>query len=208
MPFNPCRRCGTCCRKGGPALHQGDEPRLAFISARNLVCLRPGEDVFDPRQDGLRPLEQDLLKIRGRGRGWECVYFRPEDNSCGIYTHRPRECRSLSCSDTSELFAVMDLRTLGRADLVNRPSALWDCIQEHEDRFPVASAMRLAREKSREQPARDSELERTILQERAFRQVLAERVQAGDEDLWAYLGRPLWLILLPLNRDFARYGAD
>jgi len=30
-------------------------------------------------------------------------------------------------------------------------------------------------------------------------------VQARDRDLWAYLGRPLWLVLLPLFPLLSRY---
>lgn len=204
MPATSCQRCGTCCRKGGPALHADDSGLLAHIPMSDLLCLRKGEPVFDPRADSLLPLQSEVLKIRGKGSGWECVYFEPRDNSCSVYGHRPLECRSLSCSDTCDIFEVMGRPLLTREDVVSRESALWACIEEHERSFSVDRALQLARQHSAAHTILE-ELDDMIRRELAFRRVLAERVQAEDVALWAYLGRPLWMVLLPLHRAFGRY---
>lgn len=205
MPSTTCLRCGTCCRKGGPALHESDQDTLKHIPVRDLVCLRRGEPAHDPRTGCLQPLERERLKIRGKGMGWECVYFQPENQACAIYAHRPLECRVLSCTDPAPLFAAMETPALSRPDLVNNPSGLWDCITEHENRFAVELALALARGMSG--LGVPPELDFMIRQELSFRRCLADKVQACDEDLWAYLGRPLWMILVPLNPFFARYGS-
>lgn len=205
MPSITCLRCGTCCRKGGPALHQCDLDTLEHIPVQELICLRRGEPAHDPRSGCLKPLEVERLKIRGKGSGWECVYFQPADQTCAIYTHRPLECRALSCTDHAALFEAMEIPALSRSDLVGRPSALWDCIEEHERRFAVEQAMALARGLSG--LTISAELDLLIRQELSFRRSLAHKVQASDEDLWAYLGRPLWMILLPVNSFFVRYGS-
>lgn len=44
-----CRRCGTCCEKGGPALHTDDRMLIenGHIPARYLFTIREGEPVVD-----------------------------------------------------------------------------------------------------------------------------------------------------------------
>ena len=178
---------------------------LDLIPMSDLVCLRSGEMAFDPRADSLQPLRHELFKIRGKGAGWECVYFLGQTKACSIYGHRPSECRSLSCAETGGILLVMNTPTLSRADVVMQGSGLWECIEEHESRFPVGLAMSLASSKQAGKFAISHELDRLIHLEQSFRQSLGEKVQARDQDLWAYLGRPLWLVLAPLNPAFLCY---
>ena len=205
MSLSTCQRCGTCCQKGGPALHLEDLHLLDDIPMSDLVCLRRGEMAFDPRLDSLQPLPRELLKIRGKKMGWECVYYSEQAQSCTIYGHRPLECRSLFCADSDTILRAMDAPTLSRSDLIATKSGLWGCITEHEELFPVDRAMRLAKSATGDALAISGELDEMIRLEVHFRQSLAEKVQAQDVDLWAYLGRPLWLVLSPLNRSLLRY---
>lgn len=205
MSLSTCQRCGTCCRKGGPALHLEDLQLIDDIPMSDLVCLRRGELAFDPRFDSLQPLPRELLKIRGKDMGWECVYYSPEDKSCTIYGHRPLECRSLFCADNDKILQAMDAPGLSRADVIDKKSGLWGCIADHENLFPVERAIRLAKFEAAAALAICPELDEMIRLEVHFRQSLAEKVQAQDTDLWAYLGRPLWLVLSPLNRSLFRY---
>ncbi|PKN41595.1 MAG: YkgJ family cysteine cluster protein [Deltaproteobacteria bacterium HGW-Deltaproteobacteria-18] len=205
MAMNACQRCGTCCEKGGPALHEADMALLEHIPMRDVVCLRRGELAFDPRTQSLQPLTSELMKIRGKGTGWECVYFLAQEKSCTLYAHRPLECRSLFCADTTAIHEAMAEPALSREDIVHRESGLWSCIEDHERSFSVEEALRLAKTERGSVSAICSELDDLLRREIHFRRVLAERVGAVDEDLWAYLGRPLWLVLLPLNPKFSRY---
>ena len=205
MSLSTCQRCGTCCQKGGPALHLEDLHLLDDIPMSDLVCLRRGEMAFDPRLASLQPLPRELLKIRGKEIGWECVYYSEQAKSCTIYGHRPLECRSLFCADNDTILRAMDAPTLSRSDVISTESGLWGCITEHEELFPVDRAMRLAKSATGDALAISRELDEMIRLEVHFRQSLAEKVQAQDVDLWAYLGRPLWLVLSPLNRSLLRY---
>lgn len=200
-----CKRCGTCCEKGGPALHAEDAKLLAHIPMTDVLCLRRGEPAYDPRTDSLQPLPSELMKIRGKGRGWECTYFMPQGNSCSIYAFRPLECRSLYCGDSSQILRAMDEPVLTRADIVPRDSGLWACIEDHERSFPVGDALRLAREDAASPQTIRPELDDLIRLELHYRRVLGERAGLEDRDLWAYLGRPLWLVFVPMNPIFFRY---
>lgn len=205
MSLNTCRRCGTCCRKGGPALHLQDAELLEHFPMSGLVCLRRGEPAFDPRANGLRQLDRELLKIRGRDGGWACIYYEEESAACGVYLYRPLECRSLSCADTEDIFSAMETPTLAREHVAPAGSALWACIEEHERLFPAEEAVRLATAR-RVGDGIPQQLDTLIRREKHFRQSFAEKVGVTDEDLWAYFGRPLWLVLAPMNRDYMQYG--
>lgn len=183
-------------------MHVQDRPLVlaGSLVLRDLVCIRQGELVLDPRQNNLVPVNQEILKIRGNRSSWSCIYFDSDTSGCTIYTHRPAECHALSCMDASSLFKVMDTPYLGRFDLVGSGSALGECIVEHEGLFPVPRAMTWAqawKTMARGGSTQD-QLRAMVRHEWSFRQIFAARVQAHDDDLWVYFGRPLWLVLLPL----------
>ncbi len=201
MSHVSCRRCGVCCTKGGPALHALDAALLSEgrLSVQDLFCVRRGELAQDPRQGGVRPVDHDLIKVRGRHPSWACIFYAPEQAGCAIYESRPAECRALSCDDPRALFAVMDTPYLSRWDLVDRACALGECIAEHEARFPVASALALAQAwKEGADGAIRAELTDMVRREWCFRRAFTARVQITDEDAWPYFGRPLRMILAPL----------
>ena len=202
-----CCRCGTCCRKGGPALHTEDLGLLDTLGLGALVCLRKGEPAYDPRVDAVCSLAQEVLKIRGKGDSWECLYYDSDLSGCKIYQERPLECRTLSCQETGPLFLAIDTPLVQRTNFVQPGSALWDCILEHEQQFPVSRAVHLA-EQHRAWTQVSKELDAIFRAEIAYRLALAQYVQGRDEDLWPYLGRPLWLILAPYDRKFLAYGQD
>jgi hypothetical protein len=166
---------------------------------RDLVCLRRGEPAFDPRVGAVQPLSGELIKIKGKGDSWECLYY---EEGCGIYVHRPLECRALSCRQTEAVLAAMDTPALTRVHFIAQDSALGSCVAEHECRFPVARCMELLDGPS---PAVSAELDEILRAELAFRRTLAEAVEADDRDLWAYLGRPLWRVLRPVLPTLGRY---
>lgn len=194
-----CSRCGTCCRKGGPTLRESDLDLLEDLPLRDLVCLRRGEPAFDPRAGAVQPLSGELIKIRGKGDSWECLYY---EDGCSLYAHRPLECRALSCRQTGAVLAAMDTPALTRVHFIAQNSALGSCVAEHERRFPVARCMELL---SGPFPTISAELDEILRAELAFRRALAEAVRANDHDLWAYLGRPLWRVLHPMLPELSKY---
>ena len=65
-----CRRCGACCRLGGPSLSREDLPLLAagVLSPATLMVLRRGEYVTDNVAGGVGPAPVELVRLRpGQG---------------------------------------------------------------------------------------------------------------------------------------------
>ena len=131
-----CRRCGTCCEKGGPTLHRHDLPLVekGTIPLKDLYTIRKGEMVMDPAHKAPIPAPEELVKIRGRGGDWGCRYLDKEGCVCRIYDHRPEECRAQKCWDTTEIEALYPKDRLSREDLVAGVSGIWELVEEHEKR--------------------------------------------------------------------------
>lgn len=137
---NQCKRCGICCEKGGPSLHQEDRPQVdgGQIPARCLYTIRRGELVRDNVRGTLAPLSQEIIKIKGQADRWTCLFYDPETRGCGIYDHRPQECRALNCKDTRRIEKIYETARLTRQDLLAGIAGLWELIQDHERRCSYA----------------------------------------------------------------------
>jgi Fe-S-cluster containining protein len=142
---NTCMRCGTCCRKGGPGIHQDDRALIekGGIPCRYLYTIRRGELVRDNVKGRLLAAESDIIKIKGRDAGWSCVFFDEAEKSCTIYSNRPLECRALKCWDTRELEKIYAGRRLTRKDLISGVEGLWELIKDHEARCDYAEIRNL-----------------------------------------------------------------
>lgn len=221
-----CRRCGQCCRLGGPTLMRGDADRLldGSLPLSALVCLRRGEwarhdgsrcTTADaaPGDDGLAPLACEMLKLRGSGSGphpWQCPYLRETAGqaACAIHDRRPLQCRALFCEATQ---AVEDLLATGdflsRAELFARlapvepRASLWrELAEAHEEACPANGYFRLWQDLATtpDVAAVRRELAEQEHYDEAFRQLCIERGALEPELLPLVLGRPL--------RDLSRPG--
>lgn len=99
----------------------------------------------------------------------------------------------------------MDSPVIQRKDFVGQDSGLWACIQDHEQQFPVSQATALA-EKFQDCGQVPEELDDFLRAENAYRIALAQAIEGHDQDLWPYLGRPLWLVLAPYGSIFLKYA--
>jgi len=134
-PRTRCIRCGTCCRKGGPALHQEDACLLknGFLDRADLYTVRKGEMVRDI-DDRITVLHQEIIKIKGKGKAWTCMFFDDKKSACAIYHHRPIECKALKCWDTQGFNEVMNRPYLRRRDLLNAHDSILKIMDAHEKR--------------------------------------------------------------------------
>ena len=140
-----CRRCGTCCRKGGPVLHAEDRELVekGNIQLRDLFTVRAGETALDNVRGGLFTVTADHIKLKGIGGAWGCCRYDEDTRSCGIYARRPLECRLLKCWDTADLERIYGRRLLSREDLLAGVGGLWDLVADHQRRCSYPRARQL-----------------------------------------------------------------
>jgi Fe-S-cluster containining protein len=186
-----CKQCGTCCRKGGPALSREDIAlvRQGHIRHDQLVTIRQGELGYNPATGRLEPVPVELLKIRGQGSGWTCLFFAEEGNSCTIYGHRPATCRILQCWQPEALLATIYQNTLRRADLINPNDPIIAEIERHEQACPGKEFTALLTETGGTDLARLTGLVRADL---AIRAEVAQKIGLSLELEFFLFGRPLF----------------
>jgi Fe-S-cluster containining protein len=204
-----CRRCGTCCQKGGPSFHLADKALIESgeIPSKYLYTIRKGEMAYDNVRQCLEPVGSDIIKIKGKGNSWTCLFFDEAQAACTIYENRPIECRALKCWDTAELEALYAQKRLKREDLLAGIEGLWDLIKDHQQRCNYDTILALIKAIGSEKPGN-------------ARQKLAERIQFDNEirklvvsqggldaDMLDFLfGRPLNQTLKHFGLKFDRKG--
>jgi len=187
-----CKQCGACCRKGGPALSREDLDllRQGYIHHDQLVTIRQGEMGYNPATARLEPVPVELLKIRGLGSGWTCLFFAKASNGCTIYEHRPATCRILQCWQPEPLLATIYQNTLCRTDLINPNDPILAEIERHEQACPGKEFTDLlAQVSGTKNLARLTELVRTDL---AIRAEIAKKTGLSLEMEFFLFGRPLF----------------
>lgn len=203
-----CRQCGTCCRKGGPALSREDLDlvRQGYIRHDQLVTIRQGEMGYNPGTGRLEPVPVELLKIRGQGSGWTCLFFAEKGNGCTIYAHRPATCRILQCWQPEALLATIYHNTLRRADLINPDDPILAEIERHERACPgrVFTDL-LAQGGGTEDLSRISELVRADL---AIRGEVAQKTGISLELEFFLFGRPLFKQLAGSGIEWVEEGGE
>ncbi|MFA6283527.1 MAG: YkgJ family cysteine cluster protein [Desulfurivibrionaceae bacterium] len=186
-----CRQCGTCCRKGGPALSREDLDlvRQGYIRHGQLVTIRQGEMGYNPATGMLEPVPVELLKIRGQGSGWTCLFLAEANNGCTIYAHRPATCRILQCWQPEALLATIYQNTLRRTDLINPNDPILAEIDRHERACPGRLFTDLLADTGQDSLARLTEMVRTDL---AIREEVAHKAGISLEMEFFLFGRPLF----------------
>ena len=157
-----CRQCGTCCRKGGPALHVQDSHLLTegVLQLQDLVTFRAGELVRDTYRNIVVPLPDEIVKIAApagsRPDDWTCRFLM-EDNRCFIHEKSPAECKALFCDDPKALLGMHGKERLDRKailELLRAPQWLIDSVEAHESRCGYAALIELASHLEEQEEAR------------------------------------------------------
>jgi len=199
-----CLRCGTCCRKGGPALHQEDREQVeqGVIHTRDLYTIRKGEQATDPVHGGLIRVDGDIIKVKGRGGTWACRFFDDRTGACRIYADRPLECRLLECWDTARLERSYRNGRLSRRDLLAGVKGLWELIEDHERRCDVDGIRRLLERRSaRGRAGVERELAKMVRYDAELRRLMVAQGGLEAEMLEFLLGRPVEHVLRLFERN-------
>jgi len=144
---------------------------------------------YNPATGRLEPVPVELLKIRGQGSGWACLFFAEANNGCTIYAHRPATCRILKCWQPESLLATIYQNTLRRADLINPNDPILAEIARHEQACPGKEFTGLLADTDRDSLARLTEMVRADL---AIRGEVAQKVGISLEMEFFLFGRPLF----------------
>jgi Fe-S-cluster containining protein len=191
-----CRRCGTCCTKGGPALHIADRELVnsGTIPLKHLMTIRQGEPAYDNVTQTLAPAVTDIIKIAGSRDGVSaCVFYASARNRCKIYGTRPCECEALKCWDTREIERIYRSQRLTRRHLLAGIEGLWELVQEHQARCDYGTIAELAARVSR--TPSDSEAEQQLVElihyDDALREATVQRAGHTAQMLTFLFGRPL-----------------
>ncbi|MDI6630918.1 MAG: YkgJ family cysteine cluster protein [Thermoanaerobacteraceae bacterium] len=194
-----CVRCGTCCRKGGPALHQEDKQilREGHAGYQHLITIRKGEPAFDPRSGALQPVPQELVKVRGKGKEWICCFLDEESSLCTIYEHRFLECRLLKCWDPSGLESAIGKNTIVRFDIINPGDPILKVIDVHERECSYQEVEELVAGLSRgpDEPETLAKLTELVRKDLAIRLYALSELGLREEFEFFIFGRPLFKVL-------------
>lgn len=77
---NECKRCGTCCENGGPALHSQDLDLIeqGMLSQNDLITIRKGELIHHPATDAIQPVDTEFMKIAGKKEPGAADFMTPK----------------------------------------------------------------------------------------------------------------------------------
>ena len=195
-----CLRCGTCCTSGGPALHFKDLHLIldGDIALAQLITIRSGELVHNPLTNRLQSIQQELVKISGIGRQWNCCFLDPEEKSCTIYEKRPTACKTLKCWDTEEIEKLFEIDTISRLDIIPEDDPVRPFVIEHDGAFPCPDLMALS---AGEGKARSDGLEALINEEIGYRTRVVSTFDFSLGEELFYFGRPLFHLLVSVGAE-------
>jgi Fe-S-cluster containining protein len=198
-----CELCGTCCEKGGPALHVEDLALVedAIISIDDLVTIRPGEIVLQPETGRPEITDFELIKIKGSGSDWCCRFLHPVKRTCTIYENRPFTCRLLKCWDPEDVLEVTGKKILSRYDLIGKQDPLRQLAEFYDQQFSLPDMIEIKVQLGSE-TRRGSvldDLRELCEKDLMFRSLAVERFRLPLERELFYFGRPIFQLLAPLG---------
>jgi Fe-S-cluster containining protein len=201
-----CRRCGTCCQKGGPAFHLADRELIESgrIPARLLFTIRAGEPVWDNVAGRIHIADTDIVKLRGTDGTPACVCHDPAAG-CTIYADRPLECRVLDCRDTAAIAELYRRDRLTRNALFQSVPGLWRLIADHQEHCGYEKIRKMIPElNGRERDAALVRLSEILEMDRMVREEPVRRGLVPEDWTGLLFGRPLPRTLIGFGLQVTR----
>lgn len=203
--MSSCRRCGTCCKKGGPAIHSEDRLLLekGIIPLRYLYTIRKGELVHDPIRGAVLPVISEVIKVKSGADLSVCTFYGHHKARCRIYADRPLECRLLKCWDTAAIEGVYEQNRLSRESLLEDAAGLRELVADHEQRCGYGRLGDLiSRLKKGHKKQLVDEVGEIINFDNQLRRLVIEKCRVEPEMLDFLFGRPLQKTLFMFGLRF------
>jgi Fe-S-cluster containining protein len=190
-PLPVCVKCGECCRKASPTLHAQD---LAFVRAEQipvsrLVTLRKGEPAWSPWENRTVQLEGERIKVREKPGTSECVFLDAGTDLCGIYKHRPWQCRSQACWDPALAQKFAEQPSLTRSEILGGVEALITLILEHDERCSYEKLQQAIGVLEESEGKDSGPITEAVAFEDHFRHFVAEKLNLPGDSLDFFFGR-------------------
>jgi Fe-S-cluster containining protein len=194
-----CLGCGTCCITSSPTLYAEDLERIGpeSLPRQALYTLRPGERVSSAREGGARLLDRELIKLRegrpeGSATGAGCVFL--EKGRCGMYEHRPMQCRVLECWSGRHAGQLAGHPRLTRAMLFADDETALALIEEYDLKLPAGELTRALESAARRDADASDQALVMLEMDHNLRQGVSQRYGYSAQDLDLMWGRPALLV--------------
>ncbi len=193
MDQTRCSRCGTCCEKGGPALHAEDLDLVLHkkIPVQDLYTIRKGETVYDNVTGRLINTPREIIKLKSVENSSVCIYYDAGQKACRIYDIRPLECRLMACWDTEALAAAYGTDRLDRESIFGNLDWLMDLIRTHEEKCGYERIEALAEKRRLKEAGASEEIMEAVGYDAEMRRVVQEKAGMGAGMMDLIFGRPL-----------------
>ena len=206
-----CRRCGTCCQKGGPAIHVKDVGLVENgpLLLKHLYTIRTGEPVHDNLTNEVKPSETDIIKIKSKKDSTACILYDENTSCCTIYDNRPAECRALKCWDTRDIRAIYQQNRLTRKDILGKIEGLWELVDDHQKRCSFEGVLAFVddiKKRKKIDPELEKKVRYKIQYDMEIRSLVERQGNIDPEIIDFLLGRPMTSTLRSLGMNVSSQG--
>ncbi|NNG01818.1 MAG: YkgJ family cysteine cluster protein [Desulfobacteraceae bacterium] len=204
-----CKKCGTCCTKGGPALHKEDLSKVqsGVICISQLFTIRAKEPVWDNVLGVMSTAGTDVVKIKGTKNSPLCSYYDGKAPACRIYGNRPAECRALKCWDTAAVEEMYAKNRLTRRDILAAAESLCDLIDAHQQYCDYDNINRLCHGIVQQNDwTGGAELTKIIRYDENMRQLVIKQAGISVDILDFLFGRPVAATLRMFSLELRNSG--
>lgn len=188
-----CIRCGTCCSRGGPALHENDLELILQknIAPESLYTIRKGELVHDNVNGGLMKTGGEIIKVKSAEGSNACIYYDCAQNACGIYEVRPVECRVMECWNTDAAEALYAVDRIDRQSVFGSVDWIMELISTHEEKCGYEKISRLVEKRRRKHTPAAGQISEAVRYDSEIRRVVQEKTGMNAQIMDLVFGRPL-----------------
>jgi Fe-S-cluster containining protein len=188
-----CIRCGVCCTKSSPTLHDDDMKLFVddVLKPEHVVTIRKGEHVYSTTEEVVIRSDDELIKIREVEGARHCRFYDESESACTIYEVRPLQCRRQECWSPESFNTLNDVPKLTRKRLLEPTGVLWDIIQAHEDKCSYDETARIIARMEATKGQTVEDLLELLRIDHYVRLQTAEQFNLDEEAMEFFFGRPL-----------------